>query len=63
MTEAYADSGSLFTGTNENGEEVFLSVAEDGLVLVTNQANGWIRVNYYDAEGDREGESFSGRWK
>ena len=59
----YADSDTMFVGENEDGERVYLSVSDTGMVLRTEQENGWVRVNYYDAEGDTTGESFDGKWK
>ena len=38
-----------------------VSIAKDSIVVKTNQSNGWIRVNYYDENGNPEGESFEGR--
>lgn len=47
-----------------DGHLVVMSKNEfDGLELRTHQDNGWVRVNYYGADGSYEGESFDGRWK
>lgn len=35
----------------------------DGLELRTHQENGWVRINYYGADGHYEGESYDGKWK
>ena len=59
----YADSETMFTGTNEHGETVYLSIAASGIVLKTEQENGWVRVNYYDANGVATGEGFDGKWR
>ena len=59
----YVDSDTMFVGENEDGECVYLSVSDTGMVLRTEQENGWVRVNYYDVEGDATGESFDGKWK
>ena len=63
LIQKYKDSKSMYSGTNSDGEDVTVSIAESGIVLKTNQCNGWVRVNYYDSEGFYEGESFEGRWK
>lgn len=63
ILQDYADSDTMFVGENEDGERVYLSVAHSGMVLRTEQDNGWVRVNYYDDEGCASGESFDGRWK
>lgn len=51
------------TGENSDGETVYLSVSKTGMVLKTEQENGWVRVNYYDADGYSTGESFDGKWR
>lgn len=59
----YGDNPNMFVGENEDGEKVAMSVSrKNGIVLNTYQENGWLRVNYYDAEGFSEGETFDGRW-
>ena len=63
ILQEYADIETMFVGENEDGERVYLSVAHSGMVLRTEQSNGWVRVNYYDAEGDATGETFDGKWK
>ena len=63
LVELYKDSETMFTGTNEHGETVYLSIAASGIVLKTEQANGWVRVNYYDADGFATGEGFDGKWR
>ena len=62
IIEEYADSEQPFFGINEDEEQVELHVAESGIILKTYQSNGWLRVNYYDAEGYPEGETFEGKW-
>lgn len=60
----YGDSNTMFTGENADGEMVTLSIdKENGIVLKTNQTNGWVRVNYYNKEGVAEGETFEGKWR
>lgn len=63
LIEKYGNSKFPFTGVNEDGEMVNISIdTESGIVLETYQKNGWVRVNYYDKDGFAEGESFNGRW-
>lgn len=62
IIEEYANSEFPFFGENEDGEKVELHVAESGIILKTYQNNGWLRANYYDADGYLEGETFEGRW-
>lgn len=63
IVQQYADSDTMFTGENSDGETVYLSVSKTGMVLKTEQENGWVRVNYYDADGYSTGESFDGKWR
>lgn len=50
-------------GINQNGEQQHISFSESGAVLTTYQANGFVRINYFDENGQLEGEAFDGRWK
>ena len=52
----------IYAGTNADGETVLLSVTSDKMELTTLQSNGWVRVNFYDAEGLPCGETFDGKW-
>lgn len=63
LMELYGDSEFPFSGVNENGEEVLVSISKSGIVVRTNQENGWVRVNYYDEDGEFSGESYDGRWR
>ena len=63
LIEKYGDSKSMFSGENADGETVEVSIdKENGIILKTNQHNGWIRVNYYDKDGTAAGESCDGKW-
>jgi len=63
LIEEYANSTTMFSGENEDGECVFLSISESGMILRTEQENGWVRVNYYDQDGYATGEGFDGKWR
>lgn len=63
IIKEYQNANTTFSGNNENGEKVELHVSENGIILKTYQENGYVRVNYYNAEEFEEGESFEGRWK
>lgn len=63
IVQQYADSDTMFVGENPDGETVYLSISRTGMVLKTEQENGWVRVNYYDADGCSTGESFDGKWR
>lgn len=51
------------SGRNDSGEKILLNVSKNGIVVDTFQSNGWVRLNFYDADGNPEGESFDGRWR
>ena len=64
LIRMYGGSNTIFTGENADGEMIVVSFdAKTGIKLVTNQSNGWVRVNYYDKEGYAEGETFDGKWR
>lgn len=64
LIREYGNSKSMFTGTNEDGERMTISIdTENGIVTNTFQSNGWVRVNYYGSDGLPEGETFDGKWK
>ena len=58
----YGNSKTSFSGKNENGETVFVHVASDNIIIDTYQSNGWVRRNFYNANGIPEGETFEGKW-
>ncbi|QOV08450.1 hypothetical protein Kirov_251 [Bacillus phage Kirov] len=54
----------LYSTINEDGEDVVIALEQGiGMEMKTFQNNGWVRVNYYDAGGAHNGETFAGRWK
>ena len=61
LMKEFGDSKQAFSGINEDGEAILISIAKDSIVVKTNQSNGWVRVNYYDENGNHEGETFEGR--
>lgn len=63
LIRQHGDSDTMYSGKNEDGEDVTVSIDRTGIVLNTYQQNGWVRVNYYDADGFASGETFDGRWK
>jgi len=62
LMEQYGNSEVPFSGKNENGEDVTISVFYDKIIVSTDQANGWVRKNIYHKDGTRE-ESFDGKWR
>lgn len=51
-----------YRGENADGEDVELHIVKTGIIFKTYQANGFLRVNTYAADGSAEGETFEGRW-
>ena len=52
-----------YPSVNEDGEDVLVMLDKGvGMDVRTEQSNGWIRVDSYDADGYFEGDSFDGRW-
>ena len=72
IIEQYQDIDTSLTGNNENGETVELyigteknvdgTINDNALIVKTYQTNGWVRVNYYNGNGEPSGETFEGRW-
>ena len=58
MMEEFGDSETSFSGVNENGENILISISKDSITVCTCQINGWIRTNTYDAYGFLESESY-----
>lgn len=53
----------LYSGKNEDGQQLAIVVNEGGMEISTYQKNHWVRVNYFNEDGFADGESFNGRWK
>lgn len=62
LMDLYGASKTSFRGSNSDGEAVDLSISRNGIQLTTYQDNGWLRVDVYDARGNKESERFEGRW-
>ena len=62
LMREFGESETAYSGVNADGEDVLLSIFSDRIIVSTNQRNGWVRVNFYDADGYAEGETFKGRW-
>lgn len=58
----FGEVNDSFSGTNENGEDVIVGISNDSICITTNQTNGWVRKNFYNADGYLEGEMYDGRW-
>ncbi len=50
-------------GHNEDDEEFFAEIREDGISVKLHQDNFWIRLYNYNAEGELIKETLDGKWK
>lgn len=56
-------ASGIYAGKNVDGERVIIMLDNQrGMDILTHQANGWIRKNYFDKDGFSEGETFEGRY-
>ena len=62
LMKEFGENETAYSGVNADGEDVLLSIFSDHITVSTNQRNGWVRVNYYDADGYAEGGTYKGRW-
>ena len=62
MVQEFGNFPDALFGVNEKDEKVMLSIRKDGITVRVFQANQWVRVNEYDAEGYMTGETYEGRW-
>ena len=64
IIEKFSDNAEFYVGNNAFGDRIILNVSrETGITLQTYQANGWLRITYYDPNGFYAGETFDGRWR
>lgn len=54
LMDEHGKSKTMYPGTNEHGESVYISIFEDKIVTMTSQSNGWRRKNIYYRDGSRE---------
>ncbi|PAV40010.1 hypothetical protein CJ260_00800 [Megasphaera sp. ASD88] len=64
IMEKFGDSKYIYTGHNENNEEVNIHVSHDSIIVDTYQENGWLRRNVYtNDDGDIiKEEMYPERW-
>lgn len=49
-------------GKNVDGEDIFISIEESGIIVKAFEQNGYIKVSHYNAEGCLNDEFFTGKW-
>ena len=62
IMDEYGASAAPFTGKNEDGDAVSITVYPDEIIMKTNQKNRWIRKNVYHRDGTSE-ETYAGKWR
>lgn len=62
LMNRYGRTKLPFSGRNEIGEDIEISIFEDRIICITFQENGWVRENWYWEDGTVE-EMFPQRWK
>lgn len=60
LMEQYGDTATPFSGTNEDGEGILISITHESVHVTTFQHNRWIRENTYWSDYTVE-ETFSGK--
>lgn len=54
----FGDSNTAFEGTNQDGEDVMISIAKTGIIERVWQNNGFMRVDEYDENGYHVGQTY-----
>ena len=54
LMDEHGESKTMYPGTNEQGESVYMSIFNDKIVTMTSQTNGWMRKNIYYRDGSQE---------
>lgn len=62
LMEKYGDSEFPFSGENEEGEMVEISIFPDRIVSKIYQSNGWVRLDTLWEDGTIE-QTFDGKWE
>lgn len=62
LMEKYGNSELPFSGENDQGEMVVISIFPDRIISNTYQLNGWVRINTLWADGTIE-QTFDGKWE
>lgn len=61
LMEKYGNSEFPFSGKNNEGEMVEISIFHDFITVKTYQSNGWVRLDSFWKDGTTE-QTFDGRW-
>lgn len=59
----YGNVKDMYFGTNNEGEDMSISISHECLYVCTYQSNGWVRENIYYYDDNITEEYFKGKWK
>ena len=62
MDELGSETDTLYSGVNESGETLHISIFPDKISVLVFQGNGWLRRSVYHRDGTSE-EIYEGRWE
>lgn len=58
----FGNSDTAFSGKNQEGEDVMISIAKTGIIERIWQKNGFMRVDEYDKNGCFVGQTYEDDW-
>ena len=62
MDELGSETDTFYSGVNESGETLHISIFPDKISVLVFQGNGWLRRSVYHRDGTSE-EIYEGRWE
>lgn len=62
MDELGSEPDTIYSGGNESGETLHISIFPDKISVLVFQGNGWLRRSVYHRDGTSE-EIYEGRWE
>ena len=62
MDELGSETDTFYSGVNERGETLHISIFPDKISVLVFQGNGWLRRSVYHHDGTSE-EIYEGRWE
>ena len=62
MDELGSENDTFYSGANESGETLHISIFPDKINVLVFQGNGWLRRSVYHRDGTSE-EIYEGRWE
>ena len=62
MDERGSEADTFYSGVNESGESLHISIFPDKISVLVFQGNGWLRRSVYHRDGTSE-EIYEGRWE